>query len=61
MDYVLSGSAQLPELKRQLEALSQRLQEQNADNETELAEYTEVYDRYLQLDGYGWEVKAEKV
>lgn len=61
LDYVLSGSAQLPELKRQLEALSQRLQEQNADNETELAEYTEVYDRYLQLDGYGWEVKAEKV
>ncbi|MEK4186447.1 ribosomal protection-like ABC-F family protein [Paenibacillus sp. FSL L8-0494] len=60
LDYVLSGSAQLPELKRQLEALSQRLQEQKADNEAELAEYAEVYDRYLQLDGYGWEVKAEK-
>lgn len=58
-DYVLSGLAELPPLKRQLECLSQRMQ-QEEENEAGLAEYAEVYDRYLQLDGYGWEAKAEK-
>lgn len=60
MDYVLSGSAQLPKLKHRLEALSQRLYEQKDDSEAVLIEYAEVYDLYLQLDGYGWEVNAEK-
>ncbi|AIQ34127.1 ABC transporter ATPase [Paenibacillus sp. FSL R5-0345] len=60
LDYVLSGSAELPQLKCRLESLSQRLQEQNDESEAGLAEYAEVYDQYLQLDGYDWEAKAEK-
>lgn len=60
LDYVLAGSPELPQLKRRLESLSQRLQEQNDESEVGLAEYAEVYDQYLRLNGYDWEAKAEK-
>jgi ATPase subunit of ABC transporter with duplicated ATPase domains len=59
LDYVLSGSAAIPGLKRRLEELSRYMQEPEGGAWV-LAEYTEAYDQYLQLDGYGWEAKAEK-
>ncbi|WP_379135749.1 ribosomal protection-like ABC-F family protein [Paenibacillus sp. sgz500958] len=59
-DYVLSGEIELPLLKRRIEALSVEMPQAETSDEAHLAEYGEVYERYLQLDGYGWEAKAEK-
>ncbi|WP_150265535.1 ribosomal protection-like ABC-F family protein [Paenibacillus tepidiphilus] len=59
LDYVISGSAELAGLRHSLEELNGRLQASGGD-EAVLAEYGEVYERYLQLDGYGWEAKAQK-
>jgi ATPase subunit of ABC transporter with duplicated ATPase domains len=43
-----------------LEGLTCRLEETAGTDEAVVAEYGEVYERYVQLDGYGWEAKAEK-
>lgn len=60
-DYILSGEAELPELKLRLERLSRELAQQAEEkDEALLAEYGENYERYRQLDGYGWEAKTEK-
>ncbi|MHA6531254.1 ribosomal protection-like ABC-F family protein [Paenibacillus sp. BAC0078] len=60
LEYVISGSAEVAALKRRLGELSRRLQESDGGDEAAVAEYGEVYEHYLQLDGYGWEAKAEK-
>ncbi|WP_019913050.1 ribosomal protection-like ABC-F family protein [Paenibacillus sp. HW567] len=60
LEYVLSGSAEAAALKRRLEELSRRLQESDGGDAAAVGEYGEVYEHYLQLDGYGWEAKAEK-
>jgi ATPase subunit of ABC transporter with duplicated ATPase domains len=60
LEFVLSASAQLAELKRRLEQLAGRLEETAGTDEAAVAEYGEVSDSYVQLDGYGWEAKAEK-
>ena len=60
LDYVLSGSAAIPGLKRRLEELSRCMQEPEG-GESVLAEYTEAYDQYLQLDGYGWEAQGREM
>ncbi|WP_310831713.1 ribosomal protection-like ABC-F family protein [Paenibacillus pedocola] len=60
LEFVLSASGQLAELKRRLEQLARRLEETGGADEEAVAEYGEAYDSYVQLDGYGWEAKAEK-
>lgn len=60
LEYVLAGSAEVTALKRRLGELSRRLQESDGEDEAAVGEYGEVYEYYLQLDGYGWEAKAEK-
>ncbi|KWX73407.1 ABC transporter ATPase [Paenibacillus riograndensis] len=60
LDYVLSGLSELDDLKCKIERLGRLLQEADGGDEALVAEYGEVYERYLQLDGYGWEAKAEK-
>ncbi|ASA19430.1 ribosomal protection-like ABC-F family protein [Paenibacillus donghaensis] len=57
--YVLSGIEGLPRLKQRLEQLGLLLREDRR-NKAFLAEYAVVYERYLQLDGYGWEAAAER-
>ncbi|MBT2291019.1 ABC-F family ATP-binding cassette domain-containing protein [Paenibacillus albidus] len=58
--YVLSGSRELWAIKTRLECLSLRLQAAGGLDTAALAAYGEAYEHYLQLDGYGWEAKAEK-
>ncbi|OKP78821.1 ABC transporter ATP-binding protein [Paenibacillus helianthi] len=60
LEYVLSGSPEVDDLKRRLEQMGRMLQETGGSDEALVAEYGEVYERYLQLDGYGWEAKAEQ-
>lgn len=59
-DYVFSGSTGVAALKRKLERLGEWLHASAGSDEAAVAEYGEVYESYLQLDGYGWEAKAEK-
>jgi ATPase subunit of ABC transporter with duplicated ATPase domains len=60
LEFVLSASGRLAELKHRLEQLARRLEETGGTDEEAVAEYGEAYDSYVQLDGYGWEAKAEK-
>ncbi|OKP98986.1 ribosomal protection-like ABC-F family protein [Paenibacillus sp. P46E] len=60
LEYVLSGLPEVDNLKRRLEQMGRVLQETGGSDEVLVAEYGEVYERYLQLDGYGWEAKAEQ-
>ncbi|WP_379154832.1 ribosomal protection-like ABC-F family protein [Paenibacillus sp. sgz5001063] len=60
LEYVLSGSPEVDDLKRRLERLGHMLHATGGNDEALVAEYGEVYERYLQLDGYGWEAKAEQ-
>lgn len=59
-EYVFSGLQELAGLKDRLETLSKKLQETEGTDGESVAEYGEVYESYLQLDGYGWEAKVEK-
>lgn len=60
LEFVLAASEQLAGLKGRMELLADRLEETGGTDEAAVAEYGEAYDRYLLLDGYGWEAKAEK-
>lgn len=58
MEYVQSIDEERFQLKQQLAYLEEQLQLQKTD---ELwAKYSDVYDRFLQLDGYSLEAEAEK-
>ena len=60
LEFILSASGQIAELKRRLEQLGRSLEETGGADESAVAEYGEAYESYMQLDGYGWEAKAEK-
>ncbi|MBW7455677.1 ATP-binding cassette domain-containing protein, partial [Paenibacillus sepulcri] len=59
LEFVQFGSTELYNLKRTLHDLQTRLS--TGDKESDVMDqYSRTYDRYIQLDGYGWEVKTEK-
>lgn len=60
LEYVFSGWEELAVLKNRLETLGKQLHDTEGADEKAVAEYGEVYESYLLLDGYGWQAKAEK-
>ncbi|RCW49139.1 ribosomal protection-like ABC-F family protein [Paenibacillus prosopidis] len=59
LEFVQAGTAELFCLKRELADLTLRMQEQET-GEKMLNRYSELFERYAQLDGYSWEIKAER-
>ena len=59
LEFVQAGSEELFGLKRAMAELTQQMQE-NETSENLLNQYSELYERYAQLDGYGFEIKAER-
>ncbi|MBB6671623.1 ribosomal protection-like ABC-F family protein [Cohnella nanjingensis] len=57
--FVLAGSPECDAAKQRLDELQARMARSPADDAL-LQAYGEAYERYQQLDGYGWETKAEK-
>ncbi|WP_379144292.1 ribosomal protection-like ABC-F family protein [Paenibacillus sp. sgz500992] len=60
LEYVFSGWKEQAALKGRLETLGKQLQDTEGADAEAVAEYGEIYESYLQLDGYGWEAKVEK-
>ncbi|ALS28303.1 ABC transporter ATPase [Paenibacillus sp. 32O-W] len=58
-EFVLSGAGEPYRLKKRLEHLQAAMSGSDGLDET-MEQYGQTYDRYLQLGGYDWEVKAEK-
>jgi ATPase subunit of ABC transporter with duplicated ATPase domains len=58
MDYVQNADEARFRLKQQLVALEQEMQHQKAEGIWE--KYSDIYDRFLQMDGYSLETDAEK-
>jgi len=59
LEYVQSTSSELFELKKALAGLQVRMQ-QSEQLDAVITRYSELYDQYVQLDGYAWEVEVEK-
>lgn len=59
LEYVLSRSGEIYELKKELEQLQSEMGSGQA-SEASVERYGLIYERYMQLGGYDWEVKAEK-
>ncbi|WP_330163497.1 ABC-F family ATP-binding cassette domain-containing protein [Paenibacillus woosongensis] len=59
LEYVQSRSGEIYELKKELEQLQSRMGSGQA-SEASVERYGLIYERYMQLGGYDWEVKAEK-
>ncbi|MBD2869403.1 ABC-F type ribosomal protection protein [Paenibacillus sp. IB182493] len=57
--FVQAGSPELYALKRSIADLTQRLKEEPESAEL-LGRYSDLYERYAQLDGYGWEALVER-
>ncbi|CAM4459109.1 ribosomal protection-like ABC-F family protein [Paenibacillus endophyticus] len=58
-EFVQAGSDELFGLKQAMEELT--IQMQGGDNsELQLGRYSELFERYVQLDGYSWEIKVER-
>ncbi|WP_053372593.1 ribosomal protection-like ABC-F family protein [Paenibacillus sp. FJAT-27812] len=58
LEFVQAGSAELFGLKQALAELTQQMGAETS--EELLSRYSGLYERYAQLDGYGWEIKAER-
>ncbi|MGO4698435.1 ribosomal protection-like ABC-F family protein [Paenibacillus sp. 2TAB26] len=58
LEFVQAGTEELFRLKRSMVELTRRMQEDAS--ESLLSEYSELYERYAQLDGYSWEMKVER-
>lgn len=58
LEFVQAGSPELFRLKRAIHELTLQMEEQET-NEDVLHCYSELYESYTQLDGYGWETKVE--
>lgn len=58
LEFVQAGSNQLFGLKRAMAELTLRMQEETSDEL--LSRYSELYERYAQLDGYSWEINSER-
>ncbi|MGO4548487.1 ribosomal protection-like ABC-F family protein [Paenibacillus sp. 2TAB23] len=57
--FVQAGSGELFGLKQAMEELANQMQ--GGDNsELQLGRYSELFERYVQLDGYSWEIKVER-
>lgn len=62
IEFVSAGTAELYKMKGAIQALTHRMQAPDYSNESEeelLECYSELYDKYMLLDGYGWESKVE--
>ncbi|MGG4554212.1 ribosomal protection-like ABC-F family protein [Paenibacillus humicus] len=59
LEYVQSRSGEIYELKKELEQLQSEMGSGQA-SEASVERYGLIYERYMQLGGYDWEVKAEK-
>lgn len=59
LEYVQSRSGEIYELKKELEQLQSEMGSAQA-SEASVERYGLIYERYMQLGGYDWEVKAEK-
>lgn len=59
LEFVQAGSDELFGLKQMMDELTQQMQE-NEPDEKLLNQYSNLYERYSQLDGYDWEIKAER-
>ncbi|WP_249897038.1 ribosomal protection-like ABC-F family protein [Paenibacillus sp. PK3_47] len=60
LKFVYSGLAEVAELGHRMEQLAHILEESDGADAAAVAEYGEVYEHYLQLDGYSWEARVEK-
>ncbi|MGG1639330.1 ribosomal protection-like ABC-F family protein [Paenibacillus sp. NRS-1760] len=58
LEFVQAGTEELFRLKRSMVELTRRMQEDAS--ESLLSKYSELYERYAQLDGYSWEMKVER-
>ncbi|WP_036717524.1 ribosomal protection-like ABC-F family protein [Paenibacillus harenae] len=59
LEFVQAGSAEQFGIKREMANVMQQMQAEPASEEL-INRYSELFERYLQLDGYGWETKAER-
>ncbi|WP_223069089.1 ribosomal protection-like ABC-F family protein [Paenibacillus caui] len=59
LEFARSGSTELSELKRKLDLIQQQWSIHPSPDSL-LEEYGELYERYVQLDGYGWEQRVEQ-
>ncbi|GAA0136446.1 ABC-F family ATP-binding cassette domain-containing protein [Paenibacillus sp. YSY-4.3] len=59
LEYVQSRSGEIYEVKKELEQLQGEMGSGQA-SEASVERYGLIYERYMQLGGYDWEVKAEK-
>ncbi|UJF35291.1 ATP-binding cassette domain-containing protein [Paenibacillus hexagrammi] len=61
LEFVRMGSPAHNEALRSLKAVEVRMKDASAELETLFAVYQEVSERYLQLDGYEWESRVERM
>lgn len=59
LEYVQSRSGEIYEMKKELEHLQSEMGAGHA-SEASVERYGLIYERYMQLGGYDWEVKVEK-
>lgn len=59
LEFVQAGSEELFRLKQAMAKLTEQMQGEETGEE-QLNRYSELYERYAQLDGYGWETKVER-
>lgn len=59
LEFVQAGSDELFFLKHAMAKLTDEMQGAKTSEE-QLNRYSELYERYLQLDGYGWEIRVER-
>ncbi|GGD84324.1 ribosomal protection-like ABC-F family protein [Paenibacillus nasutitermitis] len=60
LEFVKHGSVELYQLSSKLKELQTRLSTAAAESAGVMEDYSQAYDRFMQLDGYGWEVRVEK-
>lgn len=60
LEYVQAGSGELFRMKQELNDLQAAMAAGGDNPAAAIEQYSRIYELYLQLDGYGWEVKAEK-